>query len=141
MTVTGAPELYRPSEFGTLGRRARPEYVGAAGSADDVVGSVCRLLRPPGAATLGAPVHQRTPGRQCPEVDAGDAGPGHRTPVVSGLPTLHYACALAPRGRVAPVAGGAPRSAGGVDSRRHRLSQTGASVRRSREAIRRAAEE
>lgn len=80
---------------------------------------------------------QGLPQRQRPQVDGADAGAGHRSRLVSGLPALHHRWAVGRRARVATPAGAEPRARGVADHRWHRRSQAGAGLGRCGASVRR----
>jgi len=114
----------------TLRRSARPARVGAAATTDAVVGSVQGLLRSSRAACVAAAVHRRAAGRQCAQIDVGDARPRQRADVLPSVSAFHHARTVGRRGGVAPAAGAPARAHRHPDSRRNEFPQVGSAFGR-----------
>ena len=106
---------------------------------DALARAVPALLRSSRAAARPADVRARRVQRQRPQVDAGDAGAGHRAGLVSSVSAFHHACAVGCGSDLASAVGNPARAPRRADHRRHQLSETGAALGRRRPPVLRCA--
>src|SRR5215210_4910302 len=133
--------LYKLSIVAMVRSSARRESGTGAAPFDDLAHALQGVLRSSGAGGVARALRQRAVQRQPAQVDAGDAGAGYRTVVVSDLPTLRYRCAVVGAPHVARAARAGTRAPRRVDSRRHGVSQEGRALGRRGAAVQRHARE